>query len=323
METRASHLLVGSFVLLLFAGIAVFALWIARADLERAVDVYEIAFTGSVSGLQQGSQVRYRGIPVGRVVDIRIDPYDLEQVLVRVELSEHTPIKEDTVANLEPQGITGIVNVQLTGGTRASPDLEPAPDQRYARIQSTPSAIEQVIEFTPALLANAVSLIERALEVMSDENVGALGEAARHLEEFTGVLAAERDSIARALQESARAITSVREVSDDVALLVGDLRGLTASLDATLVASGDDIAAGLSELGEAASAFASAGRRVDSLIAGTEEPWRDFTEGGLYEFAQLIAETRILVASFTRISTEFERDPAGFFIGGQRGFRPE
>ena len=80
MEIRASYLLVGAVVLALVAGLAAFSVWLVRADIDRRVEPYQIAFAGSVTGLQQGSQVRYRGVPVGRVTDIRIDPERVEWV---------------------------------------------------------------------------------------------------------------------------------------------------------------------------------------------------------------------------------------------------
>ena len=74
MEIRASYVIVGSVVMALLAGLAAFSLWLVEAGVDRDVARYEIAFAGSVSGLQEGGQVLYRGIPVGRVAEIRIDP---------------------------------------------------------------------------------------------------------------------------------------------------------------------------------------------------------------------------------------------------------
>ena len=104
LEIRASYVIVGAVVLALLTGLAAFSLWLVEAGVDRDdLARYEIAFAGSVSGLQQGGQVLYRGIPVGRVNDIRIDPDNVETVLVMVEVDRETPIKADTVATLEFQ----------------------------------------------------------------------------------------------------------------------------------------------------------------------------------------------------------------------------
>jgi phospholipid/cholesterol/gamma-HCH transport system substrate-binding protein len=111
MEIRASYLIVGAVVLALLAGLAGFSLWLVDAGVDRDLARYEIDFAGSVSGLPEGGQVLYRGIPVGRVADIRINPDNVEAVLVTIEVDRETPIKEDTVATLEFQGLTGIAYV--------------------------------------------------------------------------------------------------------------------------------------------------------------------------------------------------------------------
>src|SRR5918995_5702452 len=170
MEIRASYLLVGAVVLTLIAGLAAFSVWLVKADVDRQVARYEIAFAGSVSGLQQGGQVLYRGIPVGRVADIRIDPDNVENVLVVVEIDRETPIKANTVATLEFQGLTGIAYVQLRGGTQESARLDPDATEP-PRIPSRRSSLEQVFESTPELLAQALTLVGRLSLLLTNENL--------------------------------------------------------------------------------------------------------------------------------------------------------
>ena len=120
------HLAVGVFVLVAFAGFFAFVMWLGKTEIDREVDAYHIYFRGSVSGLTSSSTVRYRGVPVGSVgsvTDIVIDPKNSEQVLVTIEVTGGTPIKEDATASLEMQGITGLVNVQIGGGAKESPRL--------------------------------------------------------------------------------------------------------------------------------------------------------------------------------------------------------
>ncbi len=123
METRANHLLVGSFVLLLIAGLVVFVVWLARFQFEAEFERYDILFEGRVTGLSVGSKVSLRGVPVGEVRDIGIDPDNVERVRVTIEVAAETPVREDTVASLEQQGITGVANILLSGGSQDSPPL--------------------------------------------------------------------------------------------------------------------------------------------------------------------------------------------------------
>ena len=120
METRANYVLVGTSVLIAIAAIIIFIFWLGRSQLSKHEDIYHTYFTGSVTGLSSGSPVRYRGVPVGTVGFIEIDPQNIERILVTLKLRAHTPIKIDTVASLETAGITGGSYVELSGGTNAA-----------------------------------------------------------------------------------------------------------------------------------------------------------------------------------------------------------
>jgi phospholipid/cholesterol/gamma-HCH transport system substrate-binding protein len=323
METRASYLIVGAVVLVLLAGLAAFSVWLVRADVDRDVARYEIAFSGSVSGLPEGGQVLYRGIPVGRVAEIRIDPDNVETVLVEVEIERETPIKEDTIATLELQGLTGIAYVQLRGGTQASarldPDAEPTP-----RIPSRRSALERVFESTPELLTQTMAVVQRLSLVLTDENLEAVAGSLRNVETVTATLAARSDSIDTALAGAAEMTGTIQATSKEVRDLASDLRQLTGRVDRQVDGVSGDLVATLTELQGSAAALTGAAGRFEQILGELEQPVDDFAATGLYEFTQLVGETRLLVAALSRITKEFERDPAGFLIGRTvRGYEPE
>jgi phospholipid/cholesterol/gamma-HCH transport system substrate-binding protein len=117
METRASYLAVGGFVLVLLTAFLLAVVWLAKVQLQNPTDRYLVHFTGAVSGLQPGSPVRYLGIPVGTVTDLRIDPTDPTRVRATLEVTDGTPIKADSVASLELQGLTGGAFVQVGAGS--------------------------------------------------------------------------------------------------------------------------------------------------------------------------------------------------------------
>ena len=149
METKANHLAIGSFVLASIAGLMVFVLWLGKAEFDRKLDAYQIYFSGSVSGLSVASKVRYRGVPVGTVTAIGIDPDNSEQVLVIIEVTEGTPIKDDAVAALEMQGITGLVDVQITGGSKNSPRLVAKAGEPLPILASIPTKLEELLADVP------------------------------------------------------------------------------------------------------------------------------------------------------------------------------
>ncbi len=113
METQARYIIVGSFVLVTLLIGFLFVMWIGHSELTSEARTYDIYFEGSVTGLKEGSQVLYRGVPVGTVKSITIDLKNTDRVRVCIGVSPSTPIQEDTLATLEMQGITGLSLIHI------------------------------------------------------------------------------------------------------------------------------------------------------------------------------------------------------------------
>src|SRR5713226_4270960 len=122
METDKHYFIEGLFIIGLSVGAAFFAVWLAGSG-HRDDVLYRIHFTDSVSGLALGDPVKYRGVDVGAVKAMTIDPADPRLVQVDVKLRKNAPIKSDTRASLTLKGITGVVFIELTGGSPDAPSL--------------------------------------------------------------------------------------------------------------------------------------------------------------------------------------------------------
>ncbi len=317
--------LVGAVVLALITGLAAFSVWLVKADIDRQLTVYEIYFEGTVTGLQEGSQVLYRGIPVGRIAEIGIDPENVERVRTVAEINHGTPITEDTIATLEMQGITGVAFVQLKGGTRDSPLLAvDGDDDALPVIAAQRSALERVFELTPDLLAQAVQVADRISSFLNEENVKSLSATLNNLETFSGGLAANADDVGAMTSGVTKTLDEVRAAASGLGELTEDLREVAARLDQGVEGVGGDLVETLNELSGAANSLGGAARQLDGMVDDLREPLSDFSGTGLYELTNLVGESRALVAALTRITKEVERDPAGFLIGGSRqGFEAE
>jgi phospholipid/cholesterol/gamma-HCH transport system substrate-binding protein len=323
METRASHLIVGGFVLALLAGLAAFALWLARVELDKSFAEYEVAFTGSVSGLQEGSAVYYRGVPVGRVRTIRIDPANIEQILVELELNPGTPVRSDTIAVVEQRGITGIATIELRGGMQDSPDLVATEGQRLPRIRAGTSALAQVFESTPVVLARIAGVLERIGRLLDDENLQSINAIIDDVEDIADKVSETSPLVERMIGEVAQAGAAAGGTFSRAEDLMDDLQRVVATLDTRLDGLGAQGVESLAAIAAAAASFRTLGNRLDGLVRQSQQPITDFSQTSLYEARQLVSEMRQLVAVLTRVSREFERDPAGYLLGTQdTGFRP-
>jgi phospholipid/cholesterol/gamma-HCH transport system substrate-binding protein len=321
METRASHLLVGLFVLALLAGLAAFALWLARVEVDRSFAEYAVAFTGSVSGLQEGSAVHYRGVPVGRVRRIRIDPSNIEQILVELEVRPDTPVKTDTIAVVEQRGITGIATIELKGGMRDSPALGPGATGQPPRIMAGTSALAQVFESTPVVLARIAAVLERIGRLLDDENLQSINAIIDDLEDVVDKVNETSPAVERMIAGMTRASEAAGSTFDKLDGMADDLQRLVATLEGRLDTLGARGETSLAEVAAAAASFKSLGDRLDRLVRQSQQPITDFSQTSLYEVRQLVLELRQLVATLTRVTREFERDPAGYLLGAkEKGF---
>ena len=323
METRASYILVGSFVLGLIGAAFAFVVWLASVEFEEAPTRYVVYFEGSVTGLSIASPVRYRGVPVGSVTDIRIDPENIERIRVTVEISAKTPVKTDTEATLRLQGITGIAFIHLSGGTQQSPPLEPVPDKEIAVIPSRRSVLDQVLESAPELFDKAVILADRLARLVDDRNLGTIAKTLDNVNLLTGTLASRSGQLERLIEDAGATVDALRRVSDSLEGLATDLRAKTGPLASEATGVMTDARQTMTEIRGAAQTLVRVADLMEAVVVENRSPMRDFSTGGLYEITQFVSEARTLVNGLTRLSAQIERSPARFFFGDtQRGFRP-
>ncbi|HLB81143.1 MAG TPA: MlaD family protein [Dongiaceae bacterium] len=224
METRASYLAVGAFVLALAAGVAVFVVWLGGFQAGQAVALYDIRFAGSVTGLQLDGPVRYRGISVGRVVDMQIDPENIELVRVTVEVDRNTPIRTNSVASLEIEGITAVAFVQIGGGTQESEPLPKTTKRPYPVIPSKASTLQEFFEGAPALVNRLNELADRLTLLFNADNMQAIGETLANLRDLTKTMAAENGGAGATMAELRETAQSFTEVADELEAMIAENR---------------------------------------------------------------------------------------------------
>lgn len=317
METRASHLAVGAFVLVLLVGVLGFVAWIARYTGQETYAYYDIFYSGDVTGLNIDGPVRYRGIPVGRVVSMEIDPNDFDQIRITVEVLQGTPLREDSYATIEPQGITGVLYVLLTGGTEQAAALPETTKEPFPVIPSRPGKLAQIFESVPETLAKATQLLEQVTLLFNEENQQAISNTLKNLESITGKIDETSGDVEALLSSGREAADRVAAMSQSIQTLADELNGKSDEI-------GSDVSAAVADLQTMANSFNSVAEQLDLLLADNRQPINDFATTGLYEATQMLTEIRLLVAQLHRVAAQFERDPARFLFGDrQAGFETQ
>lgn len=172
METDKHYFFEGLFIIGFSIAAAVFAVWLGSPGRHDDV-VYRIHFADSVSGLTVGDPVKFRGVDVGTVKSMNVDPDDSRLVRVDVRLRKETPVKTDTKASLELKGITGVVFIELNGGDPAAKTLlAVTPPDKIPEIPSEKTGLKAMLDELPKLVRKFSAIEDQVKKVVT--GVGAL-----------------------------------------------------------------------------------------------------------------------------------------------------
>ena len=298
METKVNYMLVGGFVLVLGAALIAGLLWLASGGgFQKKYDLYLALVEESVAGLNLNAPVKYRGVDVGKVRDIRLDPHKPEQVRLLFAIERGTPIKQDTQAMLKTQGLTGIAYVELDGGSLASPPLRVVAPEKYPVIRTKPSLSARLENVLTTVLAKLDSTSDHLNKVLSDENLAAFKSTLADLAAVAHTVAARKDTIDSGITSAARTFDNSSRLTEQLGPVI---ERIGHSADA-VKKMGD----------EAARASARAGKSVDSVGADVKR----FTADTLPELQILLGEMNVLTVSLRHFIEETERNPRGFLFG--------
>ncbi|SRR6266508_220667 len=168
MESDKRYFIEGLFIIILVLATTFAFVWLARAG-HRDDVVYRIHFAESVSGLALGDAVKFRGVEVGTVKSMMIDPADPRIVQVDVRLRNDAPVKTDTKASLRLKGITGVVFVELNGGSpRADKLVDATPAGQIPEIAYEKSSVTALFEELPKVIQKLSSLEDQAKKAVTD-----------------------------------------------------------------------------------------------------------------------------------------------------------
>lgn len=244
METRANFVLIGLFTLAGIAGLVGMLVWFARVELDQRFAYYDVRFT-SVAGLSEASDVRFAGLPVGQVVDVRLSPDRSGTVLVRLEVDAETPVRTDSVATIEAQGVTGVSFVGISAGESSSELLLPSSDAPVPEIDAGQSAFQALTEDAPQLLTEALEVIEEVNTLLGSENQERVANILENAETASNALADTLDAFAEVPD-------TVQRFTDQVEAFNAILAGIAPEVE-TLLTTADSTVGALGALSEEAS----------------------------------------------------------------------
>lgn len=213
METRANYILIGVFTLAGFLGLLAFFMWFARFELDRQFAYYDVSFT-SVSGLSRASDVRFSGLPVGQVVQVGLSPDGDGTVLVRLEIDANTPVRADSVATIESQGVTGVSYVAISAGSADAPFLALVSEHSPPRIEAGRSVLQTLTEDAPEVLGSVLEVLQQLTDLLGEENQARIEAILVNLESSSGNLASTLDDFSSVAGSVSLAATGIAEFAE-------------------------------------------------------------------------------------------------------------
>jgi phospholipid/cholesterol/gamma-HCH transport system substrate-binding protein len=299
MEREANYVAVGAFVLLVTAMAVLFVLWYSDTRDQRSFNRYEVYFDGSVSGLTIGSQVRYLGVDVGRVVGIRLDSRTADRVQVLVDIDSSAPISDRTLAQLALQGVTGLLNIDLLlQRPGASPEalMAPVASQRYPVIRSVRSSFDVFLSGLPQVMSQVGELAARGNKVLSSENIAAFSRLTANLERASA-------SLPQTAQSAAQLVAELRAATVASQGLIQELRAATAS-------AAPDLTATLAQLRESANHLEQASSQLAALLAEDRGAVHGFMQQGLPQVEALARDGRAAARELQQLARSLREDPS-------------
>ena len=289
METKANYVAVGAFVLACVIGLVVTIMWLAGVQYAQEYSYYQANFKGPVTGLGKGTVTRYNGIDVGRITNLEFDPADPSRVIVTLQVQPNLNIRQDSVASIDSQGLTGGSFVEISGGTANAPLLVAQGDQRYPVIRTKPSTFAQLEQSAPEVVAKLNVAASRLNDLLNDDNRRAIAHVLANLDETTQVLARRSADIDATIANANKTMVNLDQASQQI-------KPTLANLDVTVQKYGkvaDD---------------------ADAFINGD----------GLAQLSDLIGEARRLVGSLDQFSDQLNRQPTKLLFGDRRkGYEPK
>jgi phospholipid/cholesterol/gamma-HCH transport system substrate-binding protein len=296
VERDARYAAVALFALAAIAAAFAFVWWYTGQGDRRTYERYEIYFDGSVSGLAQGSPVRYLGVDVGRVRSLFVDRRDAGRVKIIADVDSATPLSGATRARLGLLGLTGLLYIDLQLDPEADPERPLEAGESYPVIQSRKGDIEAFLERLPDLVGRAGAVMARLEVLLDDENLTAVSESLGNLRGAS----AELPALAR---NAAALAAELRSTSAEATALVQ-------KLDAVAAGSQPDLANALASVKVASGKLATTAESLERIVAGNEAALSGLAGSGAAEFQQLVIDVRDASAEVRALAAELRENPS-------------
>lgn len=283
MEKDAKYFIVGVFVSLGIVAMISFTIWMAGSSGSENYERFTVYFTDPVSGLNEGASVQYKGVQVGKILDIRLAPERKDLIKVDIEVEENTPIRAGTQAKLALLGITGMVYMELTTELTDTEPVQFVTGERYPVIQGSGTQLAKLFEDIPQITEQIMEISEKLNGLLNEENMASLDATLINIEKITrdmnGLLSAENVSNASIM------LANFSESSEDMKVMIDRFEKTADEIDQAVNA-------------------------ISAVVTKNEASISQFTQEGLDQITAMTREVRKMAESIRETADNLNEDPS-------------
>ena len=315
MERKAHYALIGTFVLVSLAALLAFTAWLSNAQFDKKFDNYEISFRGGGQGLSEGTEVRFNGLKVGDITELRIDPNDNNSVIVDIQVESNTPIDFESIGRMEPLGLTGLNYIQIIPGGPNSRLIKNSTDKDPFRLKGEASRIDLLLGSGGTVMESSQAALARINAVMTPEAIMDFHEILNNLKVITSNfvdLKVDPEIFNRTMQSIEQASSDVSLAADAVDVAAKDFDVLIETDVKTVL---DRSKISMEKLDKTLSAIEVLSKDSNQLITDGRDAINRLSNSGLTDIEETIDSIRRVVLGLESILINFEQNPTAFIVG--------
>lgn len=292
MEAKTNYTKVGIIVLILIAGLLSAILWLSVGFNQKSYSTYTVYLHEPASGLTEEAPVKYNGVRVGYVKEIKLNKNDPRQVEILLNIEEGTPITTSTAATLISQGITGVTYVGLSAGSSNLTPLRKMPDEPYPVIPAKPSLFNQLDTILKEVSEDVGKLSDQAQHIFSEKNSRHITNTLANLEKLSKILANNSTNINSSLKNANIFLENAAVASHDFPHLLKQLK------------------TGIGTFNSMAGALMTAGSNVSKTMVSGKNTLDKLSQEAIPPTIELLHRLNAISANIEQISNEMRQNPS-------------
>ena len=304
MNPKVNYALVGLFVTVFGSALIAWIFWLGVGVEKKYYNTYVSYMFQSVAGLNTNAKVKYRGVEVGKVVSISLDTENTERVKLLMDIEEDIPIKQDSIAILATQGLTGLGYIELSGGSRDAPLLKATKELPLPEIITGPSLFvrldtalsDMFVKFTT--IAEEISGVSASVKILlSDNNQQSINRSLNNIEQMTSQMNTHITNLSKHIELAEDILNNTKNVTNEFPDVIKNASNSMEGVQKILVT-----------LGKTTENF-------DKAVLGTQQEVSRSAADTLVQMAQLFDELQRTTQALNRLLQDFERNPNMFIFG--------